>query len=93
MTDHPAPKLVVLSPKWINNRLSLVTVQTESLYEQIARPSEFVHNVFLDPYGYVGLAHCYTGKAKAFTINDGIMEDFCDVLCVFLSLVCLSVVY
>lgn len=82
MTDHPDPKLVLLSYDVVDGVGSLTPTGHISLADRTARPAEFVTDFRVDPSGEVIAVSCYTGKFKILTYGDGKLGSSFDVSCV-----------
>ena len=83
MTDHPDPKLIILSYGVEDGVASLTSIGHHSLADRAARHAEFVTDVQVDPTGKVAVASCYTGKLKVITLNNGKVDSAFDVSCVY----------
>ncbi|TFK91964.1 hypothetical protein K466DRAFT_514387 [Polyporus arcularius HHB13444] len=79
MTDHPAPKLVVMAFDNEDGVASLTPKSSLSLTDRSARPAEFVTDVQVDPTGKIAVACCFTGKLKVVPLKDGELGNAFDV--------------
>ncbi|KAA1475747.1 hypothetical protein DENSPDRAFT_842582 [Dentipellis sp. KUC8613] len=81
MTDHPEPKLAILSysvspsGEGALSRLRVVDLQERGSL----RHAEFFHDVVVSPSGDVALASCYVGKLKVLVFDDGKFKQEVDV--------------
>ncbi|OSX59780.1 hypothetical protein POSPLADRAFT_1048255 [Postia placenta MAD-698-R-SB12] len=72
LTDHPDPKLIILTYVVDNSgNSSIVSKEFVDLYDRYARPAEFVTDVAVDPTGQVAVVSCYTGRLKVVQFEDG----------------------
>lgn len=74
MTDHPDPKLVLMTYSLENGVASLNPASHVSLVDRAARQAEFVTDFQVDPTGKVIVASCYTGKLKVVKLKDGELD-------------------
>ncbi|KAI0051144.1 hypothetical protein FA95DRAFT_1535299 [Auriscalpium vulgare] len=74
LTDHPKPKVIFLTYNVSSSGdASLSRTHVVDLYEEktSARPSEFLHDVIVNPSGDILVANCYTGKLRVITLKGG----------------------
>ncbi|EPQ54734.1 hypothetical protein GLOTRDRAFT_116530 [Gloeophyllum trabeum ATCC 11539] len=72
LTDHPAPRLYVLSLSTAaSGQAELVVAHSLTLTERLARPQEFYCDVLVDPEGQVAVVSCYAGKLKVVEFDNG----------------------
>ncbi|TFY79541.1 hypothetical protein EWM64_g4471 [Hericium alpestre] len=89
MTDHPDPKLVVLTFRVPQG--TLATLHTVSLQEQSpVRNNEFLQDVIVDPSGEVIVAACYIGRLKVLKLQDEKLSSQFDVSIPELNVLSLS---
>ena len=79
MTDHPEPKIVLMSYVIEEEVPTLVATSFQSLFDRTARPSEYVMDFSVDPTGSVVVASCYSGKLKVIEIKKGKLNEPFDV--------------
>ncbi|KAI1790140.1 mono-functional DNA-alkylating methyl methanesulfonate N-term-domain-containing protein [Ganoderma leucocontextum] len=79
MTDHPDPKLVLLSYDVVHGVGSLTPTGHTALADRTARPAEFVTDFRVDPSGEVVAVSCYTGKFKIVALKDAKLDNAFDV--------------
>jgi len=68
---------------------SLISPRILALTERSARPTEFLHDIIVDPLGQLAVVCCYTGKVKVLVLESGTITDDFDVSYVFTSSVSL----
>ena len=87
LTDHPDPKVIVLHYAVSDcGGPSLISPRTLALTERNARPTEFLHDIIVDPSGQLAVVCCYTGKVKVLMLESGSIANDFDVSYVFLRL-------
>ena len=82
MTDHPEPKLVLMTYDFVDGVASLSSRSHQSLADRAARQAEFITDFKVDPSGQIVVACAYTGKLKIVTLKNGNLENAFDVSCV-----------
>jgi DNA damage-binding protein 1 len=81
LTDHPDSRLVFLSYSTPSvGSPFLKTLKTLTLHHHLARPSEFLHSILVDPSGRVAVVNNYAGKIKVVELEDGLYSNDFDIM-------------
>lgn len=79
LTDHPDPELVfLLFTVSKSGEKGLRSTKHLALSDRSARPTEFCHDVLVDPSGTIAVVSIYTGRLKVITLAEegGYAKDF-----------------
>ena len=90
LTDHPDPKLILLTYSPNGDTPELTEKWTCSLHDRVARPAEYLNDIIVHPAGRVAIVSCYTGKLKVLTFEGGDVDKNFDVMCVYPIYFCIS---
>lgn len=80
LTDHPDPRLILLTYATRNGEAYLDCTYHCALYDRVARHAEFFTDIAVAPSRDLAVASCYVGKLKVIQFSDGEVKSEFDVM-------------
>ncbi|GJE83978.1 DNA damage-binding protein 1 [Phanerochaete sordida] len=93
LTDHPYPKLILLTLHVEDDTRELREKWSTDLHDRNARHAEYLNDIVVHPAGRAAIISCYAGKLKVVTFKKGGVDKDFDVILPELNLLALSFLY